>query len=543
MRSSLLSVISFSVAVFISASILQSQSSSQDQKVYQSDTTLRANTRLVVVDVVATDKEGRPVAGLKQDEFNVSEEREPQKISNFTAHIAVPTTVAPRKLPPNVVSNNPEFQASSLNVILFDAVNGDFQAHSYAKQELLKFLQTAQVERPIAIFALQTQLQMLHDFTTDTPALRASVEKYKFPAEAPTTQSWESRVSAFSTRSDFHSNDRTIRTTLNQLNVLAKVLGGYPGRKNLIWLSESFPIDLFPDVMTQTSIGVQDLKSNQDGQTNGGPSGKSLAQNSMDFKDYAALIKKVSDELMKSQVAVYPVDAGALGRNDHLAAQQTMLDIAARTGGRAFINRNDLAQSMGTSLDDGSTYYTLEYYPTNKNWNGQFRAIQVKTTRPGVTLRFREGYYATDPEKNRKEEMERVAEDYSRLLEVDAPAVTGILFQAGIVPPSDKNGKLVVNFAIDPHTIAFENKNGVEHAEVDCTLWAYKGNDKQKPIMAKGNVIAAAVTPEVHEKIMKTYFPCKRELELKPGVYTLKLGVIDRKTNQMGTSTASVTVQ
>src|SRR6185312_7267800 len=222
------------------------------------------------------------------------------------------------------------------------------------------------------------------------------------------------------------------------------------------------------------------------------------AEGSGSFKDYADLIKKVGDELMKSQVAVYPVDAGALGKDDHLAAQHTMLDIASRTGGRAFINRNDLAESMHTSLDDGATYYTLEYYPSNKTWDGQFRAIQVKTNRPGVTLRFREGYYATDPEEVRKDEMDKLAEDYSRLLEVDAPSVTGILFQAGVVPPSGKNKSLVVNFAIDPHTIAFEDKDGKEYAEIDCTLWAYRDKDKKSPIMAKGKVVTAAVDENVH---------------------------------------------
>lgn len=513
------------------------------QEVYKSGIVIRSNTRLVILDVVAVDKEGRPVPDLTAEDFSVLEEKQRQKISSFTAHRALTTAVPAMHLPPGVVTNVPAFKADSLNVILFDAVNGDFAAHAYAKEELLKFLESAKLDRPIAVFALQTQLQMLHDFTTDTETLRASVAKYKFPVEAQTTQSWESRVSAFGSKSDFHSNDRTIQTTLNQLNVLAKILGGYPGRKNLIWLSESFPIDLFPDVMTQTSIGVQDLRSNQGNPLTGGPSGKETAQNSMAFKDYAALIKKVADSLMDAKVAVYPVDAAALGKNDHMSAQHTMNDIAGRTGGRAFINRNDLAASVRTSVDDGSNYYTLEYYPDNKKWDGQFRTITVKSARPGVSLRYREGYYALDPEKQRKEDSERLAEDLSRALQVDAPAATAVLFQAGVVPPSDKNRKVTVNFAIDAHTIAFEHKDGLEHAKVSCTVWAYKDKDKEKPIMSNGETSTAAVKPDVYQQMLRQYFPCKRDLDLKPGTYTLKLGVVDRTTNLMGTATTTVTVQ
>jgi VWFA-related protein len=510
----------------------------QDQQgVYRSGLVVRSNTRLVILDVVATDKEGKPVGDLTADDFKVLEAGQPQKVSDFTAHHPEPTSVTAQQLAPGVVSNTPHFKSSSLNVILFDAVNGDFAAHAYAKDELLKLLATAKLDRPIAVFALESKLKMLHDFTTDTEPLLAAVKKYKFPAAALTTESMESRISAFGSRGGFHSNDRTIQTTLNQLNVLAKVLGGYPGRKNLIWLSESFPVNLFPDIMTQTSMGFQDLKN-----SGLGPSTKQAVQSDPSFKDYAELIKKVSDALMNAQVAVYPVDAGALGKDDRLAAQNTMNDMAARTGGQAFINSNDLAASMRTSVEDGSTYYTLEYYPSNKKWDGQFRAIRVTTSRPDVRLRYREGYYALDPEKQRKEENEKAAEDFSRLLQVDAPAATAVRFQAGVVPPSEKNKKVTVNFAIDPHTIAFENKDGLEHAKVSCTVWAYKGKDTEHPNMSEGDTMTAALKPDIYQKLMAQYFPCKRDIELKSGTYTLKMGVIDRTTNLMGTATATVTI-
>ncbi len=83
--------------------------------------------------------------------------------------------------------------------------------------------------------------------------------------------------------------------------------------------------------------------------------------------------------------------------------------------------------------------------------------------------------------------------------------------------------------------------DGSEHARVSCTIWAYaKGKDK--PIMSNGDTVNADLSPEVYRQMMAQYLPCKRELDLKPGTYTLRLGVLDRTTNLMGTTSAQVIV-
>jgi VWFA-related protein len=532
----------FLFAIFVLFSLKpEAWTQSQDEPL-KSQGVVRTNTRLVIVDVVATDAKGQPVKNLVAKDFSVFENGKQQKMSDFAFHHpGEARTVAQQQLPSHVVSNAPQFRAASLNVVLFDSVNGDFSEHAYAKDELVKFLSSSDLNQPLAIFALESQLKLLHDFSTNPLDLKASVAKYTPPAQRTMTESVESRASAFSNAGNFHTSDRDIETTLNQLNALAKILKGYPGRKNLIWLSESFPLNLFPETSLRNSMSGQDLRSVQTS-TNGGPSTFDNLQTSAPFKSYADLVKKVSDALMDAQVAVYPVDAGALGRDSHMTAQHTMNDMAAWTGGEAFINRNDLAVSMRTSIDDGSTYYTLEYYPDNRKWDGGFRAIQIKADRPGVRLRYRLGYYAVDPEKLNKDEADKLAETVSRAMEFDTPAYTSVRFEAGVVPPADKNKKVVVNFAIDPHTVSFEYKSdGLEHAKIGCVVWAY-GKDKDKPIMAKEVTQSAGLKPEVYQQLMKQYFPCKQEIELKPGTYILRLAVIDRTTNQLGTTNAQITL-
>ena len=116
----------------------------------QSDQTLRTNTRLVLVDVVATDSKGQPVPDLKAYDLTVLEDGKPQKISsfNFEHSAGVLAQTAQIQLPPSVVTNAPKFQSNGLNVILFDAANGDFSEHVYARDQLLKFLNGAALIAP-----------------------------------------------------------------------------------------------------------------------------------------------------------------------------------------------------------------------------------------------------------------------------------------------------------------------------------------------------------------------------------------------------------
>jgi len=532
----------------VSLAFAQNSSSPQEGGVPRVAEPLRTNTRLVVVDVVVTDSKGQPVGDLKAEDFALLESGKPQTISGFSyQHPGGPSAAAHTvQLLPNVVSNAPQYKSSSLNVVLFDAVNGELTSQAYAKDQLAKFFSTATLDRPVAIFALESKLRLLHDFTTDGAALKSVVDKYSPPAKTNVTESFDSRRTAFPTKGDYHTDVRSIDATLNELNALAKMLAGYPGRKNLIWLSESFPLNLFPDSVLPPSLNAGDNVVNADGTParSESPDAYDRMVQTGNAQDFASMVKKVADALMNAQVAVYPIDAAGVGRNDRIASQHTMRDVASRTGGQVFLNTNNLVMSIGSSFDDGSSYYTLSYYPDNKTWDGQFRPIEIKSGRPGVKLRHRVGYYALDPEKLRQEASDKVAENLSRMLEFDAPAATAVLFQAGVVPPSDKTkNKLLVNFAIDPHSIAFERtSDGMEHARIVCTVWAY-GKNKEKPNMSEADVTKADLKPDVYQQVMKQYFPCSRTLELKPGAYTLKLGVLDRTTNLIGTTVTTVTVQ
>lgn len=485
--------------------------SQPQQAVAQSPAVIRATTRLVVVDVVALDEKGQPITDLTADDFTVKEDGVQQKVSDFSSHHPAGTSIPVRAMASNIISNAPQYSSNScLNVILLDAINTDFSSHAYAQEMLEKYLETNPSIQPTAVFALEGKLTMLHDFTTDTKVLRDVVAHFQFqgPTHIPDVYA---AASPFQRRGSFQITARGRQLTAQSMLFLARSLAGYPGRKNLIWLSEGFPINLFPEV--------------------GG--GGALVT----IEDYSPLAERIADELMNAQVALYPIDAAGVSINDRFPAHTAMESMSDRTGGKTFFNRNDIDMGIRTSIDDGATYYTLEYYPANRVWDRKFRNIELKLDRPNAKLSYRRGYFAIRPTRDGNEATETI---FSRALDRDAPTSTAIIFQAGVVLPSTQNNNVVVNFGIDPRSLAFIHEaDDQHHASVSCVVWAYAS--KGDPLRSEGES-NAMVKEDVYQRIMHSYFPCQRSIALKRGHYTLRLGVLDNTTNLIGTSTTQVDV-
>ncbi len=92
-----------------------------------------------------------------------------------------------------------------------------------------------------------------------------------------------------------------------------------------------------------------------------------------------------------------------------------LIELAARTGGRAFYNRNDLDHGLQRALNDSQFTYSLAYYPDHGQWKGEWRKLQVKVNRPGITVLARSGYFALPdprplPSPSRLEFLKQIAE-------------------------------------------------------------------------------------------------------------------------------------
>lgn len=531
---------------------------------------------MVVVDVIATDKKGEPVTGLSQSDFSIAEDGKEQAIKVFSfqqpgrqSPSATPAPVK-EKLPPNIYTNIPSYTPNSaLNVVLLDALNTTMPNQAYVRDQMIRYLDRIPDDRPVAVYALGTKLRLLQDFTTDRAVLKEVVRKLKTSAspllDNPTggpdqellppgvadsgmmSASMLESMESFERENEAAKSDIRVEYTLNAMNVIARQLAGYPGRKNLAWISEAFPIIIDPDL---------DLRNSFTGTRNYGP-------------EFAA----TATALMDAQIAVYPVDArglmgssyfsatntgrdqfgrsltgprmgAALSRESQelIAVHGTMQDIAERTGGKAFYNRNDLDGAIRRSFDDGSTYYTLAYYPSDKNWNGKFRKIHVKVDRGGIKLRYRLGYYAMDPKAVWARKKKEQTAIFSDAMSIETPVATALAFHAGVVvPPVPAQNHVVVNFGIVPQALSFEQDDaGVHHAQAECAVTAF--TEKGKYVKRVSGVATANLKPESFSRLLQSYYPCRQIIQLPSGNYVLRLGVRDLSTGLVGTTNARVTV-
>jgi VWFA-related protein len=495
--------------------------------------------------------------------------------------------LAPAALPANRITNMPRFKTNSaLNVLLLDGINVTNANQKYVREEMLRFLEKLPAGQPLAVYAMGTRLRMLQDFTVDPTLLKEAVKKAKSTSLAVRSDSSNAidlppatldamplamlqQVLRFGQEQAINQMDERVRLTIEQLGTLARNLSGYPGRKNLIWVSEAFPAYLFPN----------------DPDPTGRSSNAAVATQLPIVKNYQGEIHHASDLLANAQVAVYPIDVAAVGNRDvysslsntdsngnylgnsargairnglggsaqasevsnatetAMNSHSTMNSVAEQTGGKAFYNTNDLNRAIRDSMEDGSTYYTLGYYPENKEWDGRFRRISLKVSRPGVKLHYRQGFYAVEPKEYAKQDPKILAIDLGSALDINNPISTALPFQAIVLPPSAQNGnKVQINYGVDPHSIGFELKeDGLQHASVDCGVRAYSKTGES--IKIQGNTFNAALAPEQYQRVMKAIFPCNQSLELPPGEYLLRLAVRDTNNGLIGTANGSATIR
>ena len=162
----------------------------------------QANARIVVLDVVVTGKNRRPLTGLQKQDFVLSEDGHPQTITYFEEHTgAQPLQVTPPDPTPNIFTNIPRVKPSdSVTVLVLDSLNTPLDDQSFVRAQMLKYLKKPNLGRRIAIFTLGTQLRLLQSFTDDPALLTAAINNRKNGAGPETSPLLQSNAEAAATQ-------------------------------------------------------------------------------------------------------------------------------------------------------------------------------------------------------------------------------------------------------------------------------------------------------------------------------------------------------
>jgi VWFA-related protein len=527
---------------------------------------IRVTTHMVLVDVVVTDKQGKPIPGLRPEDFVVEENGKNQKIASLSTpneNSASPIPV----LPSGIYSNRPQYRSTGpITLMLLDAINTPFADQAYARRQMLNFVR--EQYRPgerMGIFTLTGPLNVLQDFTTDPQILYAALQSYRVRAQdftpvpprgidsgdGPATARQvvtdldasslprsdattgagsmssadaQAELRAFESVEVAYAKEQRAVLTLNALNSLARILGGLPGRKNLIWVTGDLPFSFIPEDRTVSGAELaEDLPSLNTRRVSEHAEGNNAAT----FRQsHAEEIREVAARLASAQVAVYPVDARGLSLSLATDAQETMREVARETGGRAYINQNEIKDGVERAFEDESATYTLGYYPENKKYDGKYRSIKVKVKRDGVDIQTRRGYYAIDPTETKGYNPQ--AEVASALGDV-VPS-TLVAFSAQVKPPSANSvkDKIGVTFLVDASTLSAEDSGGGKHLNVAmyATLYSPRG----KILSTRSQKVDQSFDASTYQQILQ-----HMDLDPQPGNNQLRLAVQDSHTGLVGT--------
>ena len=332
--------------------------------------------------------------------------------------------------------------------------------------------------------------------------------------------------------------------TLSAFRAIARALGGYPGRKTLVWISGGFPLIFTAESSVSSGGEAQRIFVDRSAQQETRETAQQLAQAEVSVYpvDARGLVGATafdaSSDLKNEQGQVYLGRdlAGTISQSDssQLASQSTMEQIAADTGGTAYMNQNQIDHAVALSVSDGASYYSLAYYPNNKNWDGKFRPVQVKVDRAGVRLRYRRGYYAVDSLQTAQRKVNGADPDLAFALQGEFFPATMVRFDARVIRPAPSPSMRVpIEFFVDTNTLSCDaTANGKRRYSADFHVGAFSADGRLVAHIDKR--LEAAPTKEEYERLHQQGLPFQTSLNLPQGRYRLRLVVRDSQTGSLG---------
>ena len=526
---------------------------------------IRSTTRLVQVSVVVTDKKGEPITGLGRQDFAVLDEGKAQAIAFFTAETLAPVGVSMPKLPANAFTNRFDLKGQdpgAVTVVLFDSLNTAVQDQGWVRQQVIKFLESAQPQDHVAVYGLANELLILHDFTKDASVLVEAARQFKpresalhdgsnpayFNVPALAGDRMWARFQEAVNQTDARIADqykmKRAEMTANAFEAIANHVSIISGRKNLVWVSGSFPISIVVE-----RLGMPERQNETAG----------------------SFAYEASRALNRVNMAVYPVDAtgivpnagmdpsrggdsltdrnaiqycadcvsqasgnspGMFARENNLTTERMLAD---QTGGLAFYGTNDIGRVMKRAFDDGRYAYTIGFYPNHGQWDGKYRKIKIQVKAAGVHLRYRGGYFAeaehVGSEAQAKADLEEAA-----LSPLDATRL-GMIVSGKVSGPVAER-KVELHVALDPKQLLLKSVEQHEKGAVD--LYFVQRNARGETLAAESQRIGLNLEEKQYEYLSKAGLILVRHLTIDAQASELRVLIRDAGSEALGSVTMPV---
>lgn len=490
-----------------------------------------ANSNLVLISVVVRDRQGHLVKGLTRNDFELREDKKPQRIATFdfenvdepmAAAAAAPVHRTALTPAGSKIAVTPALNHRRLVVLFFDLTGMQPEEIGQAVESGKKYVRRQRLPADlVAVASLSTSLEINQDFTNDRDKIQRALNALNPAAQAGleqgstgTTEGQPDSGSSF-TPDDTEFNVFNTDYRLEALEALAEMLTPIQEKKSVIY---------FAGGMSKTGIENEaELRAAINAAVKA-----NVALYTVDTRGLQALPPGGEAQNASLQgVAPYSGQSTLNQYDSNFDSQETLATLASDTGGQAFFDNNDFGRVYESVQEDTSAYYILGYHSSNPVQDGAFRHVSVRLRRPGLKLRYQAGYYAPRDSLHRNQSgREQQLEDElaSQLPENALP----FYLATGYFQLRPKQYFLSANIAIPGRELTQGTASNKDQVDVAARVEDANGNE----VGRLRDRIRLNAGEAIHLKERNLQY--NTGFVLPPGHYRVRFVVRENQTGQMG---------
>jgi len=523
--------------------------------------TIRSTVNLVLIDVRVTDKAGKPVTGLKPEQFSVTEENQAQKISSFeyndiegverahldnTRPIVVPMGTLP---PPKPEYVHEAVRDHRLIVLFFDLTslqNDDLlRSQQAAEKYIAEQISPADL---VAVAYFGNQIKIPVHFTNDRDVLMRAIKALRpgkdaqlagmaeaaaQPGEETTSEDTGGAFTADETEFNIFNTDRKLAA----LESLSSLLRDIPGRKSVVQFTGGITqtgeenrsqLQATTDAANRANVSFYAVDARgllpmpAGGEARQGTS----AGSAMFVSGGKPTLRHQASRAMFTGSEVRQESAA---RHD---SRETLSTLASDTGGRSFFDLGDFKDVFHQVQADSTGYYLVGYYSTDNRKNGAWRRVKVTVNVPGARVRAREGYYA--PRDSSLATVQDRERQFMDALRDDAPHVDlPIALETSFFRLNDKDVFVPITAKLPSSVLNWAEQRNRHRAVFDFAA-EVQDTRNNKIVAALRDQITVTLDSERYNQLQKQSLVYQGGVVLGPGEYKLKFLARENESGRIG---------
>jgi len=505
------------------------------------DFKLSTTTNLIVEDVTVHDKSGNGVEGLTAKDFTVLEDGKPQEIK-FFEYQKLPDDVQPlpadnsgnvtvlKKFPHTQIQpeapGETRYRDKRLMVFYFDLTALPPADQLRAVEAARKFIRTQMTPADlVGIMVFRGQgVEVLQSFTSDRDKLQTIIETIAV-GEAEGFDETDTSAAAADSGSAFGQDDSEFNLfntdrQLAAVQTAVTMLGHLNEKKIMLYFSNGIKLNgtdnqaqMHATTNAAVRAGVTIWSIDSRGLVADAPMGDASKGSPGGQAMYSG--------------------AGALAfANNFQKSQDALYALSGDTGGKAFLDSNDLAAGIVKAQKSINSYYIVGYYTTNSAADGKFRRIKISVNQQNASLDFRQGYFAPKVfGKFTAADKDRQLED--ALMMGDPITDLTIAMELNYFQLNRAEYFVPVSVKIPGSELARAKRRGAERTQIDF-IGEIK-DDFGTTVQNLRDKVDVKLTDEKAEELASKPILYNTGYTLLPGKYTIKVLARDAETGRLGT--------